>query len=205
MSVLDKLSVSLGVRNNKPNQILAKEIAEKNDKEAIKELVENLNNKNKRIASDCIKVLYEIGYINPKLIAGYVNNFIDLLSHKNNRLVWGGMIALSTIAKYKADKIYENFDNIKQAIINGSVITADKGIKTLSEIKANTEYEEKIMPFLLDTLKVCRSQSFPQYAEAIFEAVSNDYKNEYKKILENRLPTLSKSQKKRVEKILKKI
>jgi len=94
MSVLDKLSVSLGVRNNKPNQILAKEIAEKNDKEAIKELVENLNNKNKRIASDCIKVLYEIGYINPKLIAGYVNNFIDLLSHKNNRLVWGGMIAL---------------------------------------------------------------------------------------------------------------
>ncbi|MCB0545469.1 MAG: hypothetical protein KDC70_18225, partial [Saprospiraceae bacterium] len=60
MSILDKLSTSLNRRDEVPNQELAKKILKTKDKKAIKELAENLENKNKGIQSDCIKVLYEI-------------------------------------------------------------------------------------------------------------------------------------------------
>jgi hypothetical protein len=43
-------------------------------------------------------VLYELGYLAPELIADYVGDFIKLLKHENNRIDWGGMIALSTVA-----------------------------------------------------------------------------------------------------------
>ena len=88
MSVISKLASSLDRRDEVPNQELAKQIATKKDKKAVQELVENLNNKSKDIQNDCIKVLYEIGEINPALVADYAKEFISLLDHKNNRLQW---------------------------------------------------------------------------------------------------------------------
>ena len=85
MTVIDKLATSLNRRDEVPNQELAKQIASSNDKKAVKELVENLNNKNKGIQSDCIKVIYEIGMLKPNLIAGFANDFLKLLDNKNNR------------------------------------------------------------------------------------------------------------------------
>jgi hypothetical protein len=38
-------------------------------------------------------MLNEIGYLDPEWIAGHAQEFIELLNSKNNRLVWGGMIA----------------------------------------------------------------------------------------------------------------
>src|SRR5690242_16668150 len=106
MSVINKLASSLGRRDEVPNQELAAEIAGSNDKKAVKELVDNLNNKSKDIQSDCIKVLYEIGSLKPELIATFVNNFIDLLGNKNNRLQWGAMTALNIITNEKPDAVY---------------------------------------------------------------------------------------------------
>ena len=63
-----------------------------------------------------------------------MNVFVKLLKSRNNRLVWGGMTALSTIAGLKAKEIFEQIDVIKQAIEDGSVITADAGIKTISPV-----------------------------------------------------------------------
>jgi hypothetical protein len=57
------------------------------DEQGIREIAENLCNKNKNVQSDCLKVLYEIGYINPELIAGYTGDFLKLLKSKNNRMI----------------------------------------------------------------------------------------------------------------------
>ena len=70
MTIIDQLATSLNRKDEAPNQELAKQIANNNDTHAVKELVENCNNKNKGIQSDCIKVLYETAMIQPKLIAG---------------------------------------------------------------------------------------------------------------------------------------
>ena len=88
MTVVESLATSLGRRDEIPNQQLAQEIVDAHDGKAIDELIENLSNKNKSIQSDCIKVLYEVGERNPKLIAGNHNDFAKLLTSKNNRLAW---------------------------------------------------------------------------------------------------------------------
>lgn len=71
MSIIPKLAISLNRRDEVPNQELAAEVVARGDTAAVTELVVNLSNKNKAIRYDCIKVLYEIGYAEPKLIAGH--------------------------------------------------------------------------------------------------------------------------------------
>ena len=115
-SIIDLLASTQGLRGDDSNIALAKEIASTENKEAIKELVDNLKNKDKNIQSDCIKTLYETGYLKPTLIAGYYSEFLELLSSKNNRLVWGGMIALSTIAEIKPDEIFKSLDLIMKTV-----------------------------------------------------------------------------------------
>ena len=86
MTIIDKLASSLNRRDEGRNQELAQQIAGRNNKKAVKELVDNLNNKSKDIQNDCIKVLYEIGECDPALIADCAKEFVALLSRKNNRL-----------------------------------------------------------------------------------------------------------------------
>ena len=88
MSVLDQIAFCQNRRDEVPNQELARKLASSEDLAGIREMAENLYNKNQNIRSDCLKVLYEIGYLKPELIAGYVDDFLNLLKDKNNRMVW---------------------------------------------------------------------------------------------------------------------
>jgi len=56
------------------------------------------------------------------LIVDHVEDFINLLKSRNNRLVWGGMIALGTVADLKPDVIFAHLTEIQKAINTGSVI-----------------------------------------------------------------------------------
>ena len=105
MSVLGKIAFYRNRRDEVPNQELAKELAETENREGIREITQNLWHKNKSVQSDCLKVLYEIGYLKPDLISEYVNDFLKLLKSKNNRMVWGSMIGLATIAEIKSKEI----------------------------------------------------------------------------------------------------
>jgi hypothetical protein len=112
MSILNKIAFYLDRRDEVPNQAVARTLAQTRNAADIREIAENLWNKEPNIQSDCLKVLYELGYLAPELIAGYVDDFIKLLKQHNNRMVWGGMIALSTIATLQADKIFPYVDLI---------------------------------------------------------------------------------------------
>ena len=143
MSILDRLATSLRQRSDMPNQELARELTERKDAAGILELAENLWNRNSNIASDCIKTLYEIGYLKPELIAPYVNDFLKLIKSRENRLVWGGMLALSTIASLKAEEIFAQMELVKKVTKEGSVITCDNGIKTLAIVAGTKEEYNK--------------------------------------------------------------
>lgn len=86
MSVLTQLATALNRKDEVPNVALAEEIVKKNDARAVRELVANLSNRDRNIQSDCIKVLYEIGERDPKLIAKHWSAFGELLGSANNRL-----------------------------------------------------------------------------------------------------------------------
>lgn len=206
MSVIEKLACSLGRNDEIPNQELAKELCRTKDGDSIKELVQSLFNGSNAIKNDSIKVLYEIGEAQPELIASYVDDFIKLLNSKNNRLVWGGMTALSTVANIIPDKIFKNIDLIFDVIKKGSVITVDNGISVLAKVgSVNKEYEDKILPFLLKHLENCRPREVAQHSERSMVIANSENKIAFQKVLEKRLDDLTSSQQARVKKVLKKV
>jgi len=206
MSALNRLAFSLGRRDEIPNQELARDLAARKDSKGIQEIVENLWNKDRNIQADCIKVLYEIGSIEPKLISGYAEDLVKLLRSKNNRLVWGGMTALAEVAKANPDAIFRHLDQIKKAKETGSVITVDNAISTLAyTAAANKEYSEAIFPYLLKHLLSCRPKDVPQHAEKILPAVGSANKVDFVKVLEKRMEDVSGSGLSRIKKVIKRV
>jgi hypothetical protein len=206
MSVLNRLASSLGQRDEVPNQELARDLAAKKDRTGIHEIAENLWNKDKNIQADCIKVLYEVGYLEPKLIADYAEDFVKLLRSKNNRLVWGGMTALAEVAKANPDAVFKHLDEVKKAKETGSVITVDNAIATLAYTAAgNEKYNNAIFPYLLKHLSGCRPKEVPQHAEKTLPAVNSSNKVDFIKVLEKRIEDLSGSGLTRLKKVIKQV
>ena len=206
MSVLNRLAHSLGRRDEVPNQELARDLAAKKNKAGIKEIAENLWDKDKNIQADCIKILYEVGVIEPNLIADYAEDFVKLLRSKNNRLAWGGMTALAEVAKANPDVVFKNLDAIKKAKETGSVITVDNAISTLAyTAAANRKYNETIFPYLLDHLSNCRPKEVPQHSEKTLPAVNAFNKADFIKVLEKRMEDLSGGGLTRVKKAIKQV
>ncbi|GKU83966.1 hypothetical protein [Niallia sp. NCCP-28] len=148
MSVLNQLASQLSRNDEVPNIELAHELANEENHAGIEEIIENLSSKDKKIQYDCLKVAYEIGQVKPELISKYALTFIELLKSRNNRLVWGGMMALATIADVASETIMAHLDILKSAMKIGSVITIDKGVLTLAKLAAiRKENNEVIFPF----------------------------------------------------------
>lgn len=206
MTVLDKLATALGRRDEVPNQLLAGQIARGNDKEAVKELVENLSNRDRRIQSDCIKVLYEIGERNPDLIAGHQRAFGELLRSKNNRLVWGAMTALDTITLREPKGVFRLLPQILAAADTGSVITRDHTVGILIKLASVKQFSDKCVPLLIEQLQTCPNNQLPMYAEMSLKVVNEKNMKLFHKAIGNRLETLEKeSQKKRIARVLRQL
>jgi tRNA-Thr(GGU) m(6)t(6)A37 methyltransferase TsaA len=207
MKALDLIATSLNRHDDKPNQALADEIIRTNRTGWVKELVENLNNKDKNIQSDCLKVLYEIGERGAAmLIEPYCQEFGKLIAGKNNRLIWGAMIALDTVASVNPRKVYTFLSGIMEAIDKGSVITVDHGVSILAKLSTVPDLAGNTFPLLLEQLRKCPPKQLPQYAEKSEIAVGKNHREQFIGLLESRLKELDKdSQKKRIEKVIRKV
>jgi hypothetical protein len=206
MSVISKLATSMNRRDEEPNVKLAQQIAAKSDGKAVKELVDNLVNKDKGIQADCIKVLYEVGERKPALIAGYSREFGDLLASKNNRLVWGAMTALDTMAREVPDKIQAMLPRIISATDQGSVIAKDHAVGILIKLSSVGAYADKSFNLLIQQLKTCPTNQLPMYAEQALPIVDKGRKAVFVSTLSSRLKTIEKeSKRKRVEKVIRKL
>jgi hypothetical protein len=204
LSVLEKIAYYRNRRDEVPNKELAKELAETKNLIGIDKIAKNLWHKNKSVSSDCLKVLYEIGYINPDLISEYVNEFLKLLKSKINRMVWGAMIALATIAERKAAEIWANINDVTNAVENGTLITVVWGIKTLARVAStNKEYNEYIFPFLIDHLKKSTPRDLLLHSESILPAVNSENKKEVMAVLDSRKSEFRPSQSARFKKLLR--
>jgi hypothetical protein len=204
MSVLKKIAFYQRRRDEVPNQLLARELAETCNKAGIAEIAANLRNKNRNVQSDCLKVLYEIGYLKPDLVADYTEDFLALLKSKNNRMVWGAMIALATVADKKPDSIYAKLGDVTTALEKGTLITQVWATKVLAKVAAaNINYKKKIFPLLTTQLRTCLARDLPTHAESILPAIDAQKKPEFLKLLEVRKPEMTPSQLARLKKVLK--
>ena len=204
MSVLSRLASAQDRRDENPKKDLGRELVENHDIEGIQEVAANLRNKDKRVRTDCLSVLEQVGLLQPELTEDFVADFIELVFSKDNRLVWAAMINLALIADRRPRERFERNDDIVEVIEKGSVITKDNGIKTLAKVAStSTEYKKVIIPYLMEQLRSCRSKSVPQYAESIRCAVDLDNQDQYLSILNERFDALSAAQQRRVKKLLK--
>jgi len=206
MSILEQLSSSTGARGEQLEIALAAQLATHPDPQAVADLVDGLTRGPDRLRGDCVKVLYELGKLNPDAISAYAQQFLSLLRQKNNRLVWGGMIALATIAPRVPQFIFTASDEILRVMERGSVITRDAGVAALAEAaRTSANYRDKLLPVLFDILRSCRPSSVAQYAEKIAVALTDAKGVEFDAILQQRSMDLTPTQQKRVNTLSKQI
>ncbi|HYF90647.1 MAG TPA: hypothetical protein VD969_00235 [Symbiobacteriaceae bacterium] len=74
--MIEKLACKLGRSDEEPNIELAIYLCEQAEKDGVDEIVRGLRDRDRAVANDCIKVLYEISCRKPELIAGYAAEFI---------------------------------------------------------------------------------------------------------------------------------
>jgi len=206
MSVLDQLASSLGRQDEVPNVELAHRIALKKDKKAIAELIHLISTGTKNIQNDCIKVVYEVGALNPSLIAEHTNYFIELLGNKNNRLQWGAMAALDAMANENPKSIYAQLPKILKAAEQGSVITKDHTVNILIALCGHQPYASRAFDLLIEQLQSSRDNQLPMYAERAFPVIGEKNKTKFIQTLESRLPDIDKeSKRKRIKQVIQKL
>jgi hypothetical protein len=202
MSALERIAFYQNRRDEVPNQQLAQQLAETQDKAGIQEIAAGLWHTNKNVRSDCLKVLYEIGYIDPVLIVDYHPSFLKLLNNKDNRLVWGAMIGLDTIAGLCPDPIWQQIDDVIRAVEHGSVITVVWGVRVLAKVAAaNETYRARLFPVLLVQLQKCIPRDVPTHAESMLCAVDPKHQQEFLSILASRMGEMSPAQKTRLKRV----
>ena len=206
MTILHKLASSLQRRDEVPNRLVAEEIVRTNNRSAVKELVENVGNKNRNIQSDCIKVLCEIGERKPGLIVGFAEEFASLLESLNPRLTWGAMTALDTIAAEDPGRVFDLLPKILAGAESGSVIVRDHAVGILVKLGSIKRYAPHCFPLLLKQLMTCPNNQLPMYAEMSEKIVNDRNKEAFNRIVQARGRSLEKeSQRKRLAKVLKKV
>ena len=203
--MLNLIASALKRNDEIPNIELAQSIVESQNEDGIREIASGLN-KDMGTANDCIKVLYEVGERDPKLIEPYADVFLDLLKSKNNRLVWGAMTALGQITPLCPKKVFDRFDDVQAAFKMGSVITIDHSISVFAELsKASKVFEQKALPILINHFLTCRAKEIPQHLERASVCITRGNAVLFKSIIQKRYNDMTMSQQGRVNKVLKKI
>jgi hypothetical protein len=206
MSITNRLASALGRRDEQPNQELAEEIAAANDAKAVKEVVDNLQHKSKDIQSDCVKVLYEVASIKPGMVSGFATELLALLDSKNNRMQWGAMSAINAITGEAPGVVYAALPRIIDVADKGTVITNDHCVGILTKLAAVPEHHDDAVALLLERVLRSPENQFPSYAEQTMPVISTEYKDQFSRILKERLANIEKeSKRKRVEKIIHKL
>ncbi|HEQ72141.1 MAG TPA: hypothetical protein ENN69_06600 [Spirochaetia bacterium] len=204
--MLERVAYFQGRKDDAPNIEVADELVQSGNRKGVKSIAAGLHHENRLVTGDAVKVLYEIGYRKPELIAPYAAEFITLLSSRVNRLVWGGMIALGTIAHLVPELIWENLDVVKKAYQTGGVIAVDHAVTVFAKIsRAAPRFEKTVFPLLLEHLAACRPKEVPQHAERAAEAVTAKNAAAFRNVLEKRRRDLTERQQKRLDAVLKKI
>lgn len=204
--ILDKLASSMGRKDEVPNQELAAAMVKKKDARAVEYLVELLLNKKKDIRYDAIKVIYEIGAASPAMIAPHVDELLAHLESKDNRIQWGAMTAIDMIASVEPKRVHSNLKRILKAADTGSVITRDHAVGILVKLLSDKKYEKEVFPLLKKQLQTCPDNQLPMYSEMAMRSISDVNKQDFIKFIRGRMNDLPKeSQKKRIEKVIKKM
>ena len=205
-SILDQLASSRGHRDEKPNIDLAAKIARNGNQEQVTELISFLGEKKSAVRYDALKVLYEIGERKPEMIAGHLKVFLQTLRHKDNRMQWGAMSALSSLSRTNPQLLAPYLVDIVKAMDGGSVITRDHGIYILCHVASLKKYRHDCMELLFEQIEKAPVNQLPMYAEKTAEIISAPFAKRLLGILNSREDVLEiPSKARRIEKLTRQL
>ncbi len=204
MSKIDPIEFLLANRDRRDeaaNVELAVRIVAASDTAAMSELTTAVSRK--EIASDAIKVLYEVAERKPELAATQIDPFLELLRHKSNRIVWGAMTAVDAITEYCPDEVAARLDELRAIANSGSVITRDHFVSILVKLSAT---DPGVGAMLLEQFDKCPPNQLPMYAERGIDAIRALGAGPFVNILRRRVGEMkTEAKKKRIEKVLKQL
>jgi len=171
MNVLDRLASALARRDEEPNIALARQLAGSEDRAGIALLAEALATGPRPIAGDAVKALYELGALRPDLVRPHADVFLAALDSRQNRLVWGAMTALDSLAADYPALIAAHLPEILAAAERGSVIARDKAVSMLATLASRPgPAGPKAWRNLLAILEDAPVNQLAMYAEAASRA-----------------------------------
>ena len=154
MEILNQLSSQKDEKTEDANKIVAEKCIA--NPLLLAEIAVGLENKNKKLQSDCIEVFTLVSEKKPEFTIQYAENIVPLLYSKEAKTRWEAVHTLS----YIADKIPDTVSQILpvlQSLIekDQSTIVRDYTIDTIANYaKINDETSEKAYELLKSTLEL---------------------------------------------------
>lgn len=201
-----RLASALRHRNQQPNIDLALDLAQREDIAGVAELAALLTSGAKPLRHDAITTLYEVGAQKPDLITPHIEVFLQLLSSRDNRMIWGTLYALDAICVTVPKVMMANLDAILDAADRSSVIAKDKTMSILARLNSLEKFSPVVAPVILQRLRNAAVNQFPMYAELTAATIASQDKAALVKILKTRREAISYPAKKnRIDKLLHKL
>jgi hypothetical protein len=206
MSIAHRLAGKRTPRTEEPNIRLAEDVCAKGDIDAVAELGELLDAGRKKQRHDALKVLYEIGLRKPELVVPQLENLIDQLDGRDNRILWGTIYALSTIAQLAPKQLMGFLPVILAASDRATVIAKDKAMLILAELCMQEDSHKAVVPKMLNHVAEAAVNQFPTYAERAEPSLRGPERKRLAKIIRARVDVDEyPAKRKRMDKLLLKL
>lgn len=203
---LDRLASALGRRDEEPNIALARDLAGSGDAGDVATLAEALSSAPRPVRHDSIKALYELGALRPELIRPHADAFLAAMNGTDNRLAWGALAALDTLAAHDPGLIAAHLPQILAAAERGSVIAKDKAVSMLATLAALPGAAPGAWAALLAMVRDAAVNQTAMYAEAASRAAPMNDPAALAEVVRMRRDGIAAPAKRaRLEKVLRKL
>ena len=154
MKILNQLSSQKGDKTEISNKLVAEKCIA--NPKALAEIAAGLEDKDKKLQSDCIEVFTLVSEVKPECVVPYAGNIIPLLYSMETKTRWEAAHTLSFIADKIPDTVSSVLPTLQSLIEKDkSTIVRDYTLDTVANYaKANVEASEKSYELLKFALEL---------------------------------------------------
>jgi len=154
MEILNQLSSQKGDKTEIANKLVAEKCIA--NPKLLVEIAIGLEDKDKKLQSDCIEVFTIVSETQPEFVVPYADNILPLLHSKETKTRWEAVHTLSFISEKIPDMIFSVFPVLQSLVENDkSTIVRDYAMDTIANYaKVSTETSEKSYELLKYALEL---------------------------------------------------
>jgi len=173
MEILNQLSSQKGDKTEIANRLVAEKCIA--NPRALAEIAIGLEDKDKKLQSDCIEVFTLVSEVKPEFIVPYADNILPLLYSKESKTRWEAVHTLSFIAEKIPDIIFSILPVLQSLVEKDkSTIVRDYTMDTVANYaKVSAETSEKSYELLKYALELWGEK----HAKQVFKGFNNVLNN----------------------------